>query len=78
MSLFNLKRTISSFQMKVFVLFLNVVLQVVPAMKDGLVADWDVVESLWDHALRYSCTSQIDCMFSSALLFQDMTLVSSV
>ncbi|KAG0610908.1 hypothetical protein M758_7G100900 [Ceratodon purpureus] len=38
--------------MKVFFLFLSVVLQVVPAMKDGLVADWDVVESLWDHALR--------------------------
>lgn len=32
---------------------LIVVLQAIPAMKDGLVADWDVVESLWDHALRY-------------------------
>lgn len=27
-------------------------MEVVPAMKDGLVADWEVVESLWDHALR--------------------------
>lgn len=51
--------------MKVFFLFLSVVLQVVPAMKDGLVADWSVVEALWDHALRYSLNSQINCMFSS-------------
>jgi len=27
-------------------------MEIVPAMKDGLVDDWDVVESLWDHALR--------------------------
>jgi actin-like protein 6A len=27
-------------------------MQVVPAMKDGLVADWEIVESIWDHALK--------------------------
>ncbi|XP_024383760.1 actin-related protein 4 [Physcomitrium patens] len=27
-------------------------MEVLPAMKGGLVADWDVVESLWDHAFR--------------------------
>ncbi|KAJ7531091.1 hypothetical protein O6H91_14G031900 [Diphasiastrum complanatum] len=27
-------------------------MEVVPAMKDGLIADWDVVEAIWDHALR--------------------------
>jgi hypothetical protein len=42
---------------------LFVVLQVVPAMKDGLVADWDVVESLWDHALRYPCDSRLSHFF---------------
>ncbi|KAG0593908.1 hypothetical protein M758_UG030400 [Ceratodon purpureus] len=41
-------------------------MQVVPAMKDGLVADWEVVESLWDHALRCSCNFN-----STLLLFLD-------
>lgn len=62
MSLFSHERTTRHLQMKVCFLFLNVVLQVVPAMKDGLVADWDVVESLWDHALRYSLNVRIDCI----------------
>lgn len=27
-------------------------MEVIPALKDGVVANWDVVDSLWDHALR--------------------------
>eukprot|EP00246_Nothoceros_aenigmaticus_P013262 TRINITY_DN4491_c0_g1_i1.p1 TRINITY_DN4491_c0_g1~~TRINITY_DN4491_c0_g1_i1.p1 ORF type:complete len:443 (-),score=90.27 TRINITY_DN4491_c0_g1_i1:228-1556(-) len=27
-------------------------MEVIPAMKDGLVSDWDAVESIWDHALK--------------------------
>lgn len=27
-------------------------MEVVPAMRDGVVADWDVVEKIWDHAFR--------------------------
>lgn len=27
-------------------------MEVIPALKDGIVADWDVVDSIWDHAFR--------------------------
>ncbi|EFJ32170.1 hypothetical protein SELMODRAFT_266988 [Selaginella moellendorffii] len=27
-------------------------MEVSPALKDGLVADWDIVESIWDHAFK--------------------------
>lgn len=27
-------------------------MEVIPALKDGIVANWDVVDSIWDHALR--------------------------
>lgn len=32
--------------------------QVVPCMEAGLVADWDGLEALWDHALRYGTRSR--------------------
>jgi len=57
--------------------FLIWVLQVVPAMKDGLVADWDVVESLWDHALRYSCDtrlSRVDYTFFTSFFIAKSTV----
>eukprot|EP00249_Psilotum_nudum_P017968 c26577_g1_i3 orf=1348-1968(-) len=27
-------------------------MEVLPAMKDGLIADWEAVDSIWDHAFR--------------------------
>lgn len=26
--------------------------QVLSPLKDGIVADWDIVDSIWDHAFR--------------------------
>lgn len=35
-----------------------VIHQVLPTIKDGVVTDWDMVESVWDHALRYLLAAQ--------------------
>lgn len=30
-----------------------IVHQVLSPIKDGVVVDWEIVESIWDHALRF-------------------------
>lgn len=32
--------------------FIFLCLQVLSPFKDGIVADWDIVDSIWDHAFR--------------------------
>jgi actin-like protein 6A len=31
---------------------LSLPVQVISPMKDGTVADWDIVDNIWNHALR--------------------------
>lgn len=52
-----------------FELLMSLCYQVLSPLKDGVVVDWDIVDSIWDHAFRYyQLLNFVLINFSSQLL----------